>query len=40
MWGKYWKDFVLRVKVRGTKLYLEPNNINEYKNRTKFKEAS
>ena len=30
MWGKYWKDFVSRVKVRGTKLYLEPNNINEY----------
>ncbi len=30
MWGKYWRDFVSRVKVRGTKLYLEPNNINEY----------
>lgn len=30
MWKKYWKDFVGRVKVRGVKYYLEPNNIHDY----------
>ena len=30
MWGKYLKDFVDRVKVRGVKFYREPNDINDY----------
>ena len=30
MWEKYLKDFVHRVKVRGVKYYLEPNNKKDY----------
>lgn len=30
LWGKYFKDFCARVKVRGVKMYNEPNNLVDY----------
>ena len=30
LWGKFAKDYIHRVKVRGVKYYREPNDINEY----------